>query len=120
MAAGGGWTSSILGDVRPYLITAGRTRPKYTLHLSSTLITRPATRPLHTTAEHDALLLHCSASAQAVSELSGRLGQPVQAVKVLASDLIDAGALLLVNPDGPTAPEVPLLEAVLEGLLNSH
>ncbi|MEU7161132.1 DUF742 domain-containing protein [Streptomyces chrestomyceticus] len=118
MAAGGGWSSSTLGDVRPYLITAGRTRPKHTLHLSSTLITRPATRPLHTTAEHEALLLYCSGSAQAVSELSGRLGQPVQAIKVLAGDLLDVGALMLANPDGPTDPEVPLLEALLEGLCN--
>ncbi len=118
MAAGGGWSSGALGDVRPFLITAGRTRPKYTLHLSSMLITRPATRPLHLTAEHEALLLYCSASAQAVSELSGRLGLPVQVIKVLVSDLLDAGALTLGNPDGPTDPEVPLLEAVLEGLCN--
>ncbi|WP_405749359.1 DUF742 domain-containing protein [Streptomyces sp. NBC_01411] len=112
----GGWSDSTLGDVRPYTITGGRTRPAYALHLTTCLITRPATRPMTMNIEHESLQLLCGGAPCPVAELAARLQQPVQVVKVLISDLLDAGALVLANPAGPADPDTHLLEALLHGL----
>ncbi|MFI5987613.1 DUF742 domain-containing protein [Streptomyces sp. NPDC051555] len=120
MAARGGWPDTALGDIRPYTITGGRTRTTHELYLTTCLLTRPTTGQFPAGAESEALLLHCSATPCSVAELAGRLHQPVQVIKILVGDLLDAGALALSNPARPTAagPDTYLLEAVLHGLRN--
>jgi hypothetical protein len=66
--------------------------------------------------ESESLLLLCSASPRSVAELAARLHQPVQVVKVLVSDLLEAEALALANPSSPADPDAHLLEALLHGL----
>jgi hypothetical protein len=113
----GQWSDSALGDIRPYTLTGGRTHhPNHQLHLTSCLVTRPAARQLPANTESEELLLHCAGTPRSVSELAGRLHQPVQVVKVLIGDLIDADALVLANPAGPADPDKHLLEALLNGL----
>ncbi|MGW1895413.1 DUF742 domain-containing protein [Streptomyces sp. NPDC002004] len=116
MAVRGGWADSALGDVRPYTVTQGRTRPHHPLHLTTCLVTRPATGQLLMNLEHESLLMLCSGAPRSVAELAGRLHQPVLTIKVLISDLLDAGALALANPAGPADPDIRLLEALLDGL----
>ncbi|MFJ1551644.1 DUF742 domain-containing protein [Streptomyces sp. NPDC088246] len=119
MSVRGQWSDSALGDIRPYTLTGGRTHhPKHALRLTTCLLTRPATRQLPANAESEALLMHCAGTPCSVAELAGRLHQPVQVIKVLIGDLIDADALALANPSGPTAPDAHLLEALLHGLRN--
>ncbi|MFD4634832.1 DUF742 domain-containing protein [Streptomyces sp. NPDC058284] len=110
-------TDPALGDVRPYVLTQGRTRPRHALDLISRLIPGEADPlPFMPSAEHSALVDLCRDSAFSVSELSARLGLPVQVTKVLLGDLIDSGALRLLNPAGPTDPEAHLMEKLLDGL----
>ncbi|MFI5752327.1 DUF742 domain-containing protein [Streptomyces sp. NPDC051644] len=121
MSVRGHWSDSALGDIRPYTLTGGRTHhPNHQLGLTSRLVTRPAARRLPTNdVESEALLMHCSGAPCSVAELAGRLHQPVQVVKVLIGDLMDAEALTLANPARPADPNGPdtdLLEALLHGL----
>lgn len=120
MAARGGWTDTALGDIRPYTITGGRTRTAHELSLTSCFLTRPSTGPAPDGAESEALLLHCSGDPCSVAELAARMHQPVQVIKVLVGDLLDAGALTLSNLRRPAAagPDTYVLEAVLNGLRN--
>lgn len=66
--------------------------------------------------EHESLLMLCSGAPHSVAELAARLIQPVQVVKVLISDLLDAEALALANPAGPSDPDAHLLERLLDAL----
>ncbi|MFI8951137.1 MULTISPECIES: DUF742 domain-containing protein [Streptomyces] len=119
MGSRGGWSDSTLGDVRPYTITGGRTRPTHPLHLTTCLITEATVLPAQLSREHESLLLHCSGAPCSVAELAARLHQPVQVVKVLISDLLDAQALALANPAGTSDPDVHLLERLLNALQTS-
>jgi hypothetical protein len=117
VAACGGWSDSALGDVRPYTLTGGRTRhPRHALHLTTCLLTRPATGQLPPGSESETLLMLCSGSPRSVAELAGHLHQPVQVVKILVGDLLDAEALTLANHAGPADPETHVLEALLDAL----
>ncbi|GGS93428.1 DUF742 domain-containing protein [Streptomyces chromofuscus] len=116
MTSGGGWSDSTLGDVRPYTVTGGRTRPRHPLHLTTCLVTRPATRHMPMNIEHESLLMLCSGAPRSVAELAARLHQPVQVIKVLIGDLLDAEALTPANPDGPADPDAHLLEVLLDAL----
>ncbi|MFF5019484.1 DUF742 domain-containing protein [Streptomyces sp. NPDC001165] len=119
MTSSGGWSTSALGDVRPYTLTGGRTRPTHPLHLTTRLVTRPATRPMPMSIDHEALLMHCSAVPCSVAELAARLHQPVQVVKVLIGDLLDAEALTPANPNSPADPDVHLLRRLRDALQES-
>lgn len=119
MRSRGGWSDSALGDVRPYTATGGRTRPTHTLHLTTCLITQPAARSVQMNLEHESLLMLCSGIPCSVAELAARLHQPVQVVKVLISDLLDAQALAFANPAGTSDPDVHLLERLLNALHTS-
>ncbi|MEU6341871.1 DUF742 domain-containing protein [Streptomyces sp. NPDC046977] len=111
------WAGSRLGDVRPYAVTGGRTRPQYDLSLTSLLSTRPAGTTAVLSPECEAVLLLCSGHPRSVAELSARTAHPVQVTKILVSDLLDIHALAL-NPSAPrdADTDVKLLEDVLAGL----
>ncbi|MEU6290271.1 DUF742 domain-containing protein [Streptomyces sp. NPDC046988] len=97
--------------LRPYMLTGGRTRPDYPLQLDTFLSARPAPADVELGPESEWIRLLC-ATPRAVAELASRLGQPVQVVKILASDLLHLRALAVTeqNDDGPTQE---LLETVL-------
>ncbi|MFD4258723.1 DUF742 domain-containing protein [Streptomyces sp. NPDC058534] len=85
--------------VRTYTLTRGRTMPRHLLGLDTVLEAGPG-RPGPAQAEEcDEIFALCRERRRSVTELAGRLGRPVTAVKVLVSDLLDAGALVV-----PTAP----------------
>jgi Protein of unknown function (DUF742) len=51
---------------------------------------------------------------RSVAEIAATLQQPVQVTKIVLSDLIDSGALIIAVPDTSSDPtDVHLLEAVL-------
>jgi hypothetical protein len=105
--------------VRPYTLTGGRTRPRHTLRLTTCLLTRPASGPVPSGAESETLLMLCSGSPRSVAELAGHLHQPVQVIKILLCDLLDAQALALANPAAPSGsagPDIHVLEALLDAL----
>jgi hypothetical protein len=103
--------------VRPYALTGGRTRPTHLIQLSSLLAAR-ATAPTGDFGpeQHQALAL-CRGEARSVAEVAAKLRQPVQVVKVILSDLLDSGALIMAMPTSTADPKDPhLLKAVLHGL----
>ncbi|MGW1411877.1 DUF742 domain-containing protein [Streptomyces sp. NPDC002403] len=111
------WHDSALDDVRPYTVTAGRTRPKYALHLTSLLNPGPATGSADIGPEAEAMRLLCLITPRSIAELAGLRNQFVQVTKVLVCDLLDRGALVLAAPaDVAPHENAHLLEAVVAGL----
>ncbi|EFL37238.1 DUF742 domain-containing protein [Streptomyces griseoflavus] len=110
--------------VRTYTLTRGRTKPRYLLGLD-TVLEAGSGRPGPAQAEECAeILALCRAHRRSVTELAGRLGRPVTAVKVLVSDLLDADALVVPvtapyaasGSDSDAGPSTQLLAAVSAGL----
>ncbi|WP_435273625.1 DUF742 domain-containing protein [Streptomyces parvulus] len=111
--------------VRTYTLTRGRTKPRHLLGLDTVLEAGPG-RPGPAQAEECAQILTlCRAHRRSVTELAGRLGRPVTAVKVLVSDLLDADALVVpvIAPyaasspdDSDDGPSTQLLAALTAGL----
>ncbi|UQX05230.1 DUF742 domain-containing protein [Streptomyces sp. RerS4] len=108
--------------MRPYTASGGRTRPAVALDLLST-ITATGVRPrVPLGAEHTLALRLCAGTAAVtVAELAGQLRLPAVVVKVLLSDLMEHGAVMVRAPrflDGGSfaADDHDLLRAVLDGL----
>ncbi|WP_446040121.1 DUF742 domain-containing protein [Streptomyces sp. SID1121] len=111
------WVRQEVHRVRPYALTGGRTRPRYRMRLESHLVTGPEAPPEGLSPEGATVLALCAAGPVSVVEIAGRLQQPALAVRILLSDLIDAGLVkLLVPQGGPVHQNPQLLEAVLAGL----
>ncbi|WP_374204282.1 DUF742 domain-containing protein [Streptomyces sp. HPF1205] len=72
---------------------------------------------LHLSAEAAQVLAACSARSASVAEIAHAIGRPVWAAKVLISDLLDTGALLLPHSASTHPGSDPhILALVLEGL----
>ncbi|MEU6470226.1 DUF742 domain-containing protein [Streptomyces massasporeus] len=110
--------------VRTYTLTRGRTKPRHLLGLETVLDAGPG-RPGQGQAEEcEDILTLCRERRRSVTELAGRLGRPVTAVKILVSDLLDADALVVSVADAYAAsdadaderPTTHLLAALSVGL----
>lgn len=111
------WVDEDEHEVRPYALTGGRTRPTNEMSLSSLLKARAAAPAGYLNPEEAWALALCRGEARSVAEVAATLQQPVQVTKILLSDLLDVGALIMAMPTRTTDPKDPnLLEAVLEGL----
>jgi hypothetical protein len=112
------WTDQDEEEVRPYAVTGGRTHPRHTMRLVSLLAAGRIKPSAALTPEAECALGLCRAAQRSVAEIASHLGQPVQVTKVVLSDLIDSGVLVMAVPDTPSEPhkDPQLLEAVLAGL----
>ncbi|WP_330175252.1 DUF742 domain-containing protein [Streptomyces sp. NBC_01498] len=111
------WVDDDEHELRPYALTGGRTRPTNEMSLSSLLKARATAPEGYLSPEAAHCLALCRGEARSVAEVAATLGQPVQVAKILLSDLLDAGALIMAMPTRTADPKDPnLLEAVLEGL----
>lgn len=113
------WYDEAAGPlVRPYTITRGRTPdPEAELDLATQVMAIPSTRDtLGLTPEHQAVLKLCTRPFS-VAELAVYIKVPIAVVKVLCSDLIERGNVIVRSPSQPEqAPDYELLQAVLDGL----
>lgn len=103
-------------EPRTYAITGGRTRARHVLRVETQLLPGLAS-DLHLSAEARQVLAACSSRSASVAEIAHAIGRPVWAAKVLISDLLDTGALLLprsASTDPGSDPHI--LRLVLEGL----
>ncbi|HEY9327157.1 MAG TPA: DUF742 domain-containing protein [Streptomyces sp.] len=110
--------------VRTYALTRGRTRPRHLMALDTVLNAGPGRPGPGQAAECEEILALCREHRRSVTELAGRLGRPVTAVKILISDLLDAHALVVSVTDAYASsdteaderPTTHLLAALSAGL----
>lgn len=95
--------------VRPYTVTAGRTRPTQKLDIASMVRARPQSgvNPNLLAPEYVQTLNLCRTSTS-VAEVAARLRLPVTAAKVVLSDLIEAGAIVAQPLQWIPTPEMLL------------
>ncbi|WP_017611743.1 DUF742 domain-containing protein [Nocardiopsis salina] len=100
--------------IRPYSLTGGRSRPSDDLPLDARVITVPAVDELHVDTELHEILVLCVRSAT-VAEVAARVDLPVGVVRILLSDLLDRG-LLVVDGSGTEheRPSMELMRSVLD------
>ncbi|WP_410570440.1 DUF742 domain-containing protein [Amycolatopsis sp. cmx-4-61] len=104
------------GPVKAYVLTGGRTRPKATLP-AETLIIALGDKPMPArTSRQQRDLLRLCRGQLGLAEVAAHLKLPMSVVRILASDLIDAGLLGVRVPSRNTRPELELMEQVLAGL----
>ena len=102
------------GDVRPYVITSGRTPSGPAIPLES--LVRTTERGTSAPAAYEAArILDLCRHPQSVAELSAYLGVPVGVVRVLVADLITAE--LLTVGTRPTVRDLAADPAFLERLM---
>lgn len=110
------WSDQDEQDERPYALTGGRTRPRHSMRLDTLLMAQRGSPPERLGPEAKAAIALCQREQRAVAEIAAVLKQPAQVTKIILSDLIDAGALIVAVPDtiDPRSPQ--LLEALLGGI----
>ncbi|MEH0415921.1 DUF742 domain-containing protein [Streptomyces sp. B21-083] len=110
LSGAGDDTASI---VRLFTLTDGRTRPRHHLNLQTVLgpgRRRPAPG---LSAESAKIIALCRQRQCPLAEVAGITGLHVTAVKILVSDLIDAGALMVPVPQTPgDRSDIQLLESL--------
>ena len=110
------WRDEAAGPlIRPYSVSAGRTRPTVDLNLVSLVIATGET-PRGLDPEHLKVLRLCR-TLTSVAEVSAYTRLPVAVAKVLLADLVDGGAVATHAPR-PTsgAGDIDLLEKLIDGL----
>ncbi|MCM2576350.1 DUF742 domain-containing protein [Streptomyces meridianus] len=113
---GPAWADDDAEDVRPYALTNGRTEPRHQMRLASMVVARHEAKTGLAPEAESAVAL-CRSEPRSVAEIAAVLAQPVLVTKILLSDLIDDGALILSLTSDATCPDDPnLLEALLVGL----
>ena len=99
--------------VRLYTLTDGRTRPRHRLSLQTVLGPGRRQPGPGLSAESKQIVALCRQRRRPLVELAGTSGLHVTAVKILVSDLIDAGALKVPVPETPgDRSEIQLLESL--------
>lgn len=101
--------------IRPYTVTAGRTRPTVDLDLLSLVVAAdrlpPAMDP-----EHAKAFALCR-TPTSVAEVAAHLRLPVMVTKIVLSDLVDRRAMTTQAAHSATDPtDRALLEKLLDGL----
>lgn len=110
------WLDDAAGPlIRPYSVSAGRTRPTVDLDLLTLVIATDRT-PRGADPEHRKMLGLCR-TPTSVAEVSAYMRLPVAVTKVLLADLVDCAAVIIRAPAATYgAPDTALLEKLLDGL----
>jgi hypothetical protein len=112
------WAIDAEGPDRLYTVTGGRSRADRVDLDLVTLIVSEANPAAGMQSEHVKILRICR-NPTAVVEVASELGLPVSVVKILLSDLLQAGRVSARHPSPPRSgqsPDVALLKKVLSGL----
>lgn len=104
--------------VRPFAITRGRAgRNLHNLDMISLVVAvRPATEVAALDREYAEILRMCQRRPLSIAEIAAQLDLLLAAVKVLVSDLIDSGHLIVRSAPPAARPGIELLQAVLDGI----
>ena len=103
-------------EVRPYVMTAGRTRGGPDVSLESLVVATAEARYARASFEAAQVLRLCE-QRQSVAEVSAHLCLPVGVVRVIVADLITAGLLTATaSPVRDRADDVEFLERLILGV----
>jgi hypothetical protein len=119
------WAADGEDPDRLYTVTGGRSRAGGVDLDLVTLIVSEANPAPGMQSEHVKILRMCR-NPTAVVEVASRLGLPVSVVRILLSDLLEAGRVSARHPSSPGSaqfpgaqvPDAALLKKVLSGLQN--
>jgi hypothetical protein len=108
--------------VRPYTVSEGRTRPTCHFDLMTMVVATGTALRSNLGLDHTHVLELCRTPVT-VAEIAGHTRMPATVIKVLLSDLVERGAVVTrpfsFGTQGPRlTPDIDLLEALRDGLLN--
>jgi Protein of unknown function (DUF742) len=113
---GGPADPAVAQEVRPYVMTAGRTRVGGEVALESLVVTTTDGRYARASYEAAQILQLCE-QMQSVAEVSAHLRLPVGVARVLVADLAAAGLLAVSAPPArDLADDVDFLERLILGV----
>jgi hypothetical protein len=104
--------------VRPYAVTGGRTGVLHDLDLITLVVAVDQDAYARIAEPDHALVLRVCAHPCSVAEVAAHLDQPLGVAKVLISDLIECGLLVCSSGSQPTAPDLSMMQKVLNGIRN--
>lgn len=114
------WNDDSAGQVvRPYAITAGRAGPDQDEFTLTTLVSSVVTRhdvTLRTATPEQLKIIRLSQRVLSVAELGAHLDLPVNVIRVLLTDLLTAGVIIIRSPEPDNQFPTEVLEAILDGL----
>lgn len=110
------WDTYDSEDVRPYAITGGRTRPKHSMRLVTLMEAGDTDRAVGMAPEAVRAVEMCRLQPCSVAEIAALIGHPVHVTKIILSDLVDRGALVMALPAPGALDQLQLLEALRSGL----
>lgn len=110
------WSTYDTEEIRPYAITGGRTRPQHSMRLVTLLEAADTARAQRAAPEAARAVEACSVQPCSVAEVAALTDLPVQVAKIILSDLIDCGALVMALPGPGASDHLQLLEALRSGL----
>jgi hypothetical protein len=113
---GQAWADEEEQELRPYVVTRGRTRPRHPMRLETLLAVGRTAPPGDLVPEARAALELCRDERHTVAEIAAQVRKPVQVVKIILSDLLDTGALVVALPSNSDPSNPQILEAFLAGL----
>ena len=103
--------------VRPYTITAGRTRSSVDLPMEATLRLEPAAHDQKWDGTQGRIIEVCD--TRSVAEVSALVSMPIGVVRVLLGDLVEQGYLRVqatLNDSSSRDERLDLIERTLRGL----
>ncbi len=112
------WDEAAGPVVRPFAVTGGRTRatPALLDVATQVMAAYPLADRIGLEPEHIAILDLCQ-HPQSVAELAAYVNLPLMVIKVLLSDLIDRGDVVIGSPaQSIETPDRDILQAVLDGI----
>jgi len=109
--------ASMRDEVRPYLITGGRTTTARTDVAMETVVTRSADAAAggRVAFEHAAVLADCD-QPRSVAEVAAHLGIPLMVALILVGDLVEAGLLEASTTTPSQADDVAFIERLIDGV----
>ena len=104
--------------VRPFAITRGRAgRNLHNLDMISLVVAVRSEAEVATLdREYAQILRMCQRRPLSIAEIAAQLNLLMAAVKVLVSDLINSGHLIVRSAPPAVRPDLELLQAVLDGI----
>ncbi|MGA5819976.1 DUF742 domain-containing protein [Kitasatospora sp. NPDC094028] len=99
LTSGAAWVEEEPATPRPYVITSGRTVPGHELGLSAIIAVGRGASLANLDPEVAQIVALCGRRPTAVAEIAGTLRLALQVVRILLSDLIEAGIVAVLSED---------------------